>query len=67
MTGFSVMGQCLFYRQNLPIAELIFGKDEVAALGADAVADHVVRFTLAALGHVPAIGREAPDGSETRG
>lgn len=50
MTGFSVIGQCLFYRQNRPVAELIFGKDEVSALSADAVADHVVRFTLAALG-----------------
>lgn len=56
MTGFSIMGQCLFYRQNLPVAELIFGKDEVAALDSAAVADHVVRFTLAALGHAEPIG-----------
>ena len=59
MTGFSVMGQCLFYRQNLPVAELIFSKDEVAALDADAVADHVVRFTLAALGHAAPLGGES--------
>jgi hypothetical protein len=51
MTGFSVIGQCLFYRQNRPVAELIFGKDALAALDLDAVAGHVVRFTLAALGH----------------
>jgi AcrR family transcriptional regulator len=56
MTGFSVMGQCLFYRQNRPVSELIFGKEAVAALDADAVADHVVRFTLAALGHAEPIG-----------
>lgn len=53
MTGFSVIGQCLFYRQNRPIAELIFGTDAVGALDLDAVADHVVRFTLTAIGHPP--------------
>jgi hypothetical protein len=49
MTGFSVIGQCLFYRQNRPITELIFGKDAVAALDLESVSDHVVRFTLAAI------------------
>src|SRR5262245_52082043 len=56
MTGFSVIGQCLFYRQNRPVTELIFGKEAVDALTVDAVADHVVRFTLAALGHAEPIG-----------
>jgi len=61
MIGFSVMGQCLFYRQNRPVAELIFGKDAVAALDADAVAAHVVRFTLAAVGHAkPLAGKATP-------
>jgi AcrR family transcriptional regulator len=56
MTGFSVMGQCLFYRQNRPVAELIFGKEAVSSLNVDAVADHVIRFTLRALGHPLAEG-----------
>ncbi|MDY3553141.1 CerR family C-terminal domain-containing protein [Gemmata sp. JC717] len=60
MTGFSVMGQCLFYRQNIRVAELIFGKEPVAALDAAAVAEHVVRFTLAALGHAPPVGAAGP-------
>lgn len=55
MTGFSVIGQCLFYRQNRPVAELIFGKDAVNSLHPDAVAEHVVRFTLAALGQAEPI------------
>ncbi|MBY0458774.1 MAG: CerR family C-terminal domain-containing protein [Gemmataceae bacterium] len=59
MVGFSVIGQCLFYRQNRPVAELIFGKDEVSALSADAVSDHVVQFTLAALGHAGPLGASA--------
>ena len=65
MTGFSVMGQCLFYRQNLRVAELIFGKEQVAALDAAAVADHVVQFTLAALGHAEPIGAPRPGAPST--
>ena len=61
MVGFSVMGQCLFYRQNRPVAELIFGKQAVAALDVDAVAEHVTRFTLAALGLADPIGQDRKD------
>jgi AcrR family transcriptional regulator len=53
MTGFSVIAQCLYYRQNRPVSELIFGKDHMESLTADMVADHVVRFTLTALGLSP--------------
>jgi AcrR family transcriptional regulator len=51
MTGFSAIGQCLYYRQNRPVSELIFGKAAMDALDVDSVAEHVIRFTLAALGH----------------
>ena len=51
MIGFSVIGQVLYYRQNRPISELIFDKPQVDALSEAMVADHIVRFTLAALGH----------------
>jgi AcrR family transcriptional regulator len=50
MTGFSVIGQILFYRQNRPVAELIFGLDHVERLTEEMVADHVVAFTFRALG-----------------
>lgn len=60
MTAFSVIGQCLFYRQNRPVADLIFGKEAVAALDPQTVADHVVRFTLAALGHAAPLANGAP-------
>jgi AcrR family transcriptional regulator len=56
MTGFSVMGQLLFYRQNRPVAERIFSRAEVEALDVDLVTDHVTRFTLAALGFASPIG-----------
>lgn len=55
-TAFSVIGQCLFYRQNRPVAELIFGKEAVASLEVDAVVEHVTRFTLAALGFAEPLG-----------
>lgn len=50
MTGFSVIGQLLFYRQNRPVAELIFGKDHMNALTVEMVTEHVTEFTLKALG-----------------
>jgi AcrR family transcriptional regulator len=49
MTGFSVISQCLFYRQNRPMMGLVFGKEAVGQLSVDMVADHVVRFTLGAI------------------
>ena len=50
MIGFSVIGQILYYRQNRPISELIFSKGEVDGLDETIVADHIVRFCMAALG-----------------
>lgn len=49
MTGFSVISQCLFYRQNRPMMGLVFGTEAVSVLTVDMVADHVVRFTLNAI------------------
>jgi AcrR family transcriptional regulator len=48
--GASIIGQLLFYRQNRPVAELIFGKEAMTALTLELVTEHVTRFTLAALG-----------------
>jgi hypothetical protein len=50
MTGFSVIGQILYYRQNRPVSELIFGRNHVERLSEEMVADHVVGFTFRALG-----------------
>lgn len=62
MTGFSIIGQCLYYRQNRPVSELIFGKEAVDALDAAAVAEHVMRFSLAALGYAEPISKPAGGG-----
>jgi AcrR family transcriptional regulator len=52
MTTFSVIGQILFYRLNRPVAELIFGKENVDALTLEMVVEHVTAFTLRALEQV---------------
>lgn len=49
--GFSVIGQILFYRQNRPVSELIFGKEAVDSLDVDLVTRHITQFTLAAIGY----------------
>jgi AcrR family transcriptional regulator len=50
MTGFSIISQCLYYRQNRPVSELIFGKDRLDAIEPHMVADHIVDFVFRALG-----------------
>jgi AcrR family transcriptional regulator len=50
LIGFSIVGQCLFYRQNRPIAALLVGEDEFQHYDVDVVANHVASFTLRALG-----------------
>ena len=67
MTGFSVIAQCLYYRQNRPVSELIFGKEHLEALTADMVADHVVRFSLAAVAAIGSSGRQVVESSSPDG
>ena len=49
LTGFSIMGQCLFYMHCKPVVRLLLG-DDYARITPDVVADHVEAFSLAALG-----------------
>jgi AcrR family transcriptional regulator len=50
LTGFSIVGQCLFYKQNRPIARLLMGDADFENLDADRIAEHVIAFTLKGLG-----------------
>lgn len=52
---FSVVGQCLHYKISREISERIIGAEAFAALDLDYLADHITRFTLAALGVLPPI------------
>ncbi|OAI41878.1 hypothetical protein AYO40_02200 [Planctomycetaceae bacterium SCGC AG-212-D15] len=50
LVAFSVVGQCLFYRTQRPVASLLIGEDAFAKLSVDVVAEHISGFTLRALG-----------------
>jgi TetR/AcrR family transcriptional regulator, regulator of cefoperazone and chloramphenicol sensitivity len=50
MIGQSIVGQCLFYRQNRDVSQLIWGPDLFNSLTVEMVTEHITRFTLAALG-----------------
>lgn len=50
MIGFSVVGQVLFYYVHQPIIRLLIGPAGIEPLPLDRLADHVTRFTLAAIG-----------------
>lgn len=46
LTGFSVVGQCLFYSQNTAVASVLIGHDQWSQLDVDTIAAHIVRFTF---------------------
>jgi AcrR family transcriptional regulator len=49
LIAFSVVGQCLHYRVAQPVIELLVPPEECRHLTSDQLADHIARFTLAAL------------------
>jgi AcrR family transcriptional regulator len=51
MCCFSVVGQCLFYRVQEPVAKELVGEAQYATFTVPRIAEHIARFTLAALGH----------------
>jgi AcrR family transcriptional regulator len=53
LTGFSIVGQCLHYKQNRPVIQLLLGPDAYGQLDADIVAQHITAFTFRALGLRP--------------
>lgn len=50
LIGFSVIGQCLYYRQNRVVGEVLFGRDVTRNYDAEYLAEHIADFTLAAVG-----------------
>jgi AcrR family transcriptional regulator len=50
LIGLSIVGQCLYYRQNREVTKLLFGDSIFEELSTEILVDHVTRFTLAALG-----------------
>ena len=52
-TGLSVVAQCLHYKVSGPITAQILGTEVYEQLDTAYLADHITRFTLAALGQGP--------------
>jgi AcrR family transcriptional regulator len=50
LIGNSIVGQCLFYRQNRPIIEQLMGPEAFQQLTPELLADHITRFTMNGLG-----------------
>lgn len=59
LIGFSIVSQCLFYKVHRPIAELLMGTEEYSQLNIELLADHITRFSLAALGRGEPVGSAA--------
>ncbi len=55
MIGFSIVGQVLFYYVHQPIIRLLIGPAGMQPMALDQLADHVTRFTLAAIGAGPSV------------
>jgi AcrR family transcriptional regulator len=56
LTAFSIIGQCVFYRVATPILKALVGAEEYGTYDATLLAEHITRFTLAALGLGEATG-----------
>lgn len=64
-TGFSIVGQCLFYKVQRPIAELLMGREAFAGLTTAHIAEHITRFCLAALGEGPSLATLTANNSQS--
>ena len=51
LIAFSIVGQCVHFKIHRPIAVQLVGEEEYATYDVMRLADHVARFSLAALGH----------------
>ncbi len=56
LVAFSIVGQCLFHRARNPVAEML-SNGLSRQFDVKRLADHITRFTLAALGRAEPIGR----------
>ena len=53
--SFSVVSQCLFYHHCQPVILRLFPKQVFDSAGIARLADHITRFSLAAMNHLPEI------------
>jgi AcrR family transcriptional regulator len=61
LVGISIISQCVIHCQNRPIIEQLAGPEIYSHFDADALAEHITHFSLAALGlREPLAAREVP-------
>jgi TetR/AcrR family transcriptional regulator, regulator of cefoperazone and chloramphenicol sensitivity len=66
LIGFSIVGQCLFYRLARPIVTMLVGEKEHRRYDATLLAEHITQFSLAALGLSKTQRAPAKRASKTR-
>jgi TetR/AcrR family transcriptional regulator, regulator of cefoperazone and chloramphenicol sensitivity len=55
LCSFSIVSQCVFYHHCRPVVSRMFPKEEpLDATGIERLADHITKFSLAAMKHLPA-------------
>jgi TetR/AcrR family transcriptional regulator, regulator of cefoperazone and chloramphenicol sensitivity len=55
--GFSIVGQCLFYRVARGVVSMLVAPDEQREVySVERLSEHITRLVLASLGHLPPIG-----------
>lgn len=64
MIGFSIVGQILIYYVHRPICRDLMGHEQFDQLSIDEISEHISNFSLAALGHFPALAKTAPPGGQ---
>lgn len=50
LIGYSIVGQCLYYRQNRAVGPVLFGTRVTRNYDAEYLANHIAEFTLTAIG-----------------
>jgi AcrR family transcriptional regulator len=58
LIGFSIVSQCIYHRVFKPIVTLLVGEEEVLTYDAELLAEHITRFSLAALGLETRLGND---------
>jgi AcrR family transcriptional regulator len=58
LTGFSIVGQCLFYHLADPVVRNLLTPDEYSELDVTKLAKHILDFSLSSIGRVARSGRK---------
>ena len=57
LVAMSIVGQCLHYRLNRPVIVQLVGEEEYQTYTVERLTEHIARFSLAALGLAPPLGK----------